>query len=172
MDRPTVFIEIIQRHNFSGFGAGNFKSLFEALEREQELRGNLIWGVARNGIFCSDEGDLYTSYTRTWDNRFYLNINKGTAVLPRPINGDRSGSQYRDVVPRLPAYSLRLGLTYEKVTAVGKGTCSAAENKVCMVWAEPHLKIAWSGPRGELDRKVGQWPMYTEVVNHSSRANV
>ena len=43
MDRPTVFIEIIQRHNFSGFGAGNFKSLFEAIEREQELRGNLIW---------------------------------------------------------------------------------------------------------------------------------
>ncbi|OJD12183.1 4-hydroxyphenylpyruvate dioxygenase [Emergomyces pasteurianus Ep9510] len=42
MDRPTVFIEIIQRHNFSGFGAGNFKSLFEAIEREQELRGNLI----------------------------------------------------------------------------------------------------------------------------------
>ncbi|KAJ5583369.1 4-hydroxyphenylpyruvate dioxygenase [Penicillium sp. DV-2018c] len=42
MDRPTVFIEIIQRHNFDGFGAGNFKSLFEAIEREQELRGNLI----------------------------------------------------------------------------------------------------------------------------------
>ncbi|KAJ5671428.1 hypothetical protein N7507_000555 [Penicillium longicatenatum] len=42
MDRPTVFMEIIQRHNFSGFGAGNFKSLFEAIEREQELRGNLI----------------------------------------------------------------------------------------------------------------------------------
>ncbi|KAJ5899427.1 hypothetical protein N7495_004171 [Penicillium taxi] len=42
MDRPTVFIEIIQRHNFSGFGAGNFKSLFEAIEREQELRGNLV----------------------------------------------------------------------------------------------------------------------------------
>ncbi|PWY64104.1 4-hydroxyphenylpyruvate dioxygenase [Aspergillus eucalypticola CBS 122712] len=42
MDRPTVFIEIIQRHNFSGFGAGNFKSLFEALEREQALRGNLV----------------------------------------------------------------------------------------------------------------------------------
>ncbi|KAJ4362096.1 hypothetical protein N0V95_001553 [Ascochyta clinopodiicola] len=41
MDRPTVFIEIIQRNNFSGFGAGNFKSLFEAIEREQELRGNL-----------------------------------------------------------------------------------------------------------------------------------
>ncbi|KAF2012907.1 4-hydroxyphenylpyruvate dioxygenase [Aaosphaeria arxii CBS 175.79] len=42
MDRPTVFIEIIQRNNFEGFGAGNFKSLFEAIEREQELRGNLI----------------------------------------------------------------------------------------------------------------------------------
>ena len=41
MDRPTVFIEIIQRHNFDGFGAGNFKSLFEAIEREQDLRGNL-----------------------------------------------------------------------------------------------------------------------------------
>lgn len=41
MDRPTVFIEIIQRNNFDGFGAGNFKSLFEAIEREQDLRGNL-----------------------------------------------------------------------------------------------------------------------------------
>ncbi|KAL1956632.1 hypothetical protein VTO42DRAFT_6979 [Malbranchea cinnamomea] len=42
MDRPTVFIEIIQRRNFSGFGAGNFKALFEAIEREQALRGTLI----------------------------------------------------------------------------------------------------------------------------------
>lgn len=42
MDRPTVFIEIIQRNNFDGFGAGNFKSLFEAIEREQALRGNLL----------------------------------------------------------------------------------------------------------------------------------
>ncbi|KAK6539931.1 hypothetical protein TWF694_008766 [Orbilia ellipsospora] len=41
MDRPTVFIEIIQRNNFSGFGAGNFRSLFEAIEREQAERGNL-----------------------------------------------------------------------------------------------------------------------------------
>jgi 4-hydroxyphenylpyruvate dioxygenase len=40
-DRPTLFIEIIQRNNHQGFGAGNFKSLFEAIEREQELRGNL-----------------------------------------------------------------------------------------------------------------------------------
>ncbi|EDN03818.1 4-hydroxyphenylpyruvate dioxygenase [Histoplasma capsulatum] len=41
LDRPTVFFEVIQRNNFDGFGAGNFKSLFEAFEREQAARGNL-----------------------------------------------------------------------------------------------------------------------------------
>ena len=41
LDRPTVFLEIIQRNNFDGFGAGNFKALFEAVEREQAKRGNL-----------------------------------------------------------------------------------------------------------------------------------
>lgn len=41
MDRPTVFIEIIYRKSFEGFGAGNFRSLFEAIEREQMERGNL-----------------------------------------------------------------------------------------------------------------------------------
>ena len=40
-DRPTLFFEIIQRENHSGFGAGNFKSLFEAIELEQARRGNL-----------------------------------------------------------------------------------------------------------------------------------
>jgi 4-hydroxyphenylpyruvate dioxygenase len=40
-DRPTVFFEVIQRHGARGFGEGNFKALFEALEREQERRGNL-----------------------------------------------------------------------------------------------------------------------------------
>jgi 4-hydroxyphenylpyruvate dioxygenase len=39
-DRPTVFFEIIQRKGARSFGAGNFKALFEAIEREQELRGN------------------------------------------------------------------------------------------------------------------------------------
>jgi len=39
-DRPTLFLEVIQRHNHQGFGAGNFKSLFESIEREQMLRGN------------------------------------------------------------------------------------------------------------------------------------
>jgi 4-hydroxyphenylpyruvate dioxygenase len=40
-DRPTLFYEIIQRKGAKGFGKGNFKALFEAIEREQELRGNL-----------------------------------------------------------------------------------------------------------------------------------
>lgn len=40
-DRPTMFFEIIQRKGAKSFGKGNFKALFEALEREQEIRGNL-----------------------------------------------------------------------------------------------------------------------------------
>ena len=40
-DRPTVFYEVIERHGARGFGEGNFKALFEAIEREQAARGNL-----------------------------------------------------------------------------------------------------------------------------------
>jgi 4-hydroxyphenylpyruvate dioxygenase len=40
-DRPTLFYEVIERHGARGFGDGNFKALFQALEREQERRGNL-----------------------------------------------------------------------------------------------------------------------------------
>ncbi|HEY9410405.1 MAG TPA: 4-hydroxyphenylpyruvate dioxygenase [Jiangellaceae bacterium] len=40
-DRPTVFYEMIERHGSLGFGKGNFKALFESIEREQERRGNL-----------------------------------------------------------------------------------------------------------------------------------
>ncbi len=40
-DRPTIFFELIERHGARGFGEGNFKALFEAIEREQEKRGNL-----------------------------------------------------------------------------------------------------------------------------------
>jgi 4-hydroxyphenylpyruvate dioxygenase len=40
-DRPTLFFEIIQRHNHQGFGVGNFKSLFESIEMEQARRGNI-----------------------------------------------------------------------------------------------------------------------------------
>lgn len=40
-DRPTVFFEIIERNGAKSFGKGNFKALFESIEREQELRGNL-----------------------------------------------------------------------------------------------------------------------------------
>lgn len=40
-DRPTVFLELIERHHFGGFGAGNIKALFESIEEEQKLRGNV-----------------------------------------------------------------------------------------------------------------------------------
>jgi 4-hydroxyphenylpyruvate dioxygenase len=40
-DRPTLFFEVIERHGARGFGDGNFKALFEAIEREQAARGNL-----------------------------------------------------------------------------------------------------------------------------------
>ena len=40
-DRPTLFFEIIERHGSRSFGKGNFKALFEAIEREQALRGTL-----------------------------------------------------------------------------------------------------------------------------------
>ncbi|XP_038618323.1 4-hydroxyphenylpyruvate dioxygenase [Tachyglossus aculeatus] len=40
-DRPTLFLEVIQRHNHQGFGAGNFTSLFKAIEEDQQARGNL-----------------------------------------------------------------------------------------------------------------------------------
>lgn len=48
-DRPTVFLEVIQRQNHQGFGAGNFKSLFEAIEAEQHARGNLTI-LTPNGV--------------------------------------------------------------------------------------------------------------------------
>ena len=40
-DRPTLFFEIIERNGAKSFGKGNFKALFESIEREQALRGNL-----------------------------------------------------------------------------------------------------------------------------------
>jgi 4-hydroxyphenylpyruvate dioxygenase len=40
-DRPTLFFEVIQRHGSRGFGIGNFKALFEAIDRDQALRGTL-----------------------------------------------------------------------------------------------------------------------------------
>ncbi|HEU4794770.1 MAG TPA: hypothetical protein VFT02_04010, partial [Pyrinomonadaceae bacterium] len=41
LNRPTVFLEIIQRKRAKGFGSGNIKALFQAIEREQAARGNL-----------------------------------------------------------------------------------------------------------------------------------
>ncbi|EFO26178.1 4-hydroxyphenylpyruvate dioxygenase [Loa loa] len=44
-DRPTLFFEVIQRNNYSGFGAGNINALFNAVEKEQERRGTLHHGL-------------------------------------------------------------------------------------------------------------------------------
>ncbi|KAF8849403.1 Glyoxalase/Bleomycin resistance protein/Dihydroxybiphenyl dioxygenase [Acephala macrosclerotiorum] len=66
MDRPTAFLEIIQRNNFSGFGAGNFKILFEAIEREQEKRGNLqidIHDATRIDLHTVEQRDTRTIWT-------------------------------------------------------------------------------------------------------------
>lgn len=57
MDRPTVFLEIIQREGNSGFGAGNFKSLFESIEREQAKRGNLVATGAAAGAGAEAEAE-------------------------------------------------------------------------------------------------------------------
>ncbi|CAJ0580869.1 unnamed protein product, partial [Mesorhabditis spiculigera] len=48
-DRPTFFVEIIQRKNHQGFGAGNFKALFESIELEQNERGNLFYKNIEEG---------------------------------------------------------------------------------------------------------------------------
>ncbi|CAA90315.1 4-hydroxyphenylpyruvate dioxygenase [Caenorhabditis elegans] len=48
-DRPTLFLEIIQRQNHEGFGAGNFKALFESIELEQTKRGNLFYDNVKDG---------------------------------------------------------------------------------------------------------------------------
>ena len=54
-DRPTVFFEIIQREGAKGFGEGNFKALFESIERAQARRGNLLarWTACRSGCGAS-----------------------------------------------------------------------------------------------------------------------
>jgi 4-hydroxyphenylpyruvate dioxygenase len=48
-DRPTLFLEVIQRHGHQGFGAGNFKALFESIEAEQNERGNLFYTNVEEG---------------------------------------------------------------------------------------------------------------------------
>ena len=60
-DRPTLFFEVIERHGATGFGEGNFKALFEAIEREQALRGNLY---AREVTWCRGSAAAAASATR------------------------------------------------------------------------------------------------------------
>ncbi|EGW33097.1 4-hydroxyphenylpyruvate dioxygenase [Spathaspora passalidarum NRRL Y-27907] len=50
-DRPTLFIEIIQRHHHNGFGRGTFKGLFESIEEQQKIRGTFVEVSPRSGIF-------------------------------------------------------------------------------------------------------------------------
>ncbi len=57
-DRPTFFFEIIERHGSRGFGVGNFKALFEAIEREQEKRGNLY---RARGAARENDGEEFRS---------------------------------------------------------------------------------------------------------------
>ena len=52
VDRPTLFIEIIQRKGSRGFGEGNFKALFESIEREQERRGTYKIYIHQQSFFC------------------------------------------------------------------------------------------------------------------------
>jgi len=54
-DRPTLFLEVIQRHNHQGFGAGNFKALFEAIEYDQEARGNLFYDNVYTGSYNKEQ---------------------------------------------------------------------------------------------------------------------
>jgi len=56
-DRPTLFYEVIQRNNHEGFGAGNFKSLFEAIERDQADRGNLTDTTSTSTSETSSNGE-------------------------------------------------------------------------------------------------------------------
>jgi len=53
-DRPTLFLEVIQRHNHQGFGAGNFKALFEAIEYDQQARGNLFYDNVYVGSYAKN----------------------------------------------------------------------------------------------------------------------
>ena len=59
-DRPTVFFEFIERHGSLGFGKGNFQALFEAIEREQESRGNL------NAPICVSFRSFQIGARRIW----------------------------------------------------------------------------------------------------------
>ena len=74
--RPTFFFEIIERHGSRGFGVGNFKALFEAIEREQEKRSAAPPGSAGDGRVLGpavpSQSGRITASTRTtarWPSR-------------------------------------------------------------------------------------------------------
>ena len=82
-DRPTMFFELIERHGSLGFGKGNFKALFESIEREQDRRGNLLDpGPARINFDGEDEV-VATCHI----------CHRGTEVDPRSAAAGRRGRQ-------------------------------------------------------------------------------
>ncbi|EFA77109.1 4-hydroxyphenylpyruvate dioxygenase [Heterostelium album PN500] len=79
-DKPTVFFEVIQRNNHQGFGAGNFKSLFEAIEREQEKRATTILNIL---IFYNLFG-LTSALIQLESTCYMVRVDSGTPPQPNP----------------------------------------------------------------------------------------
>ena len=65
-DRPTLFFEIIQRMGAKGFGAGNFKALFESIEREQQKRGTLYRITSYNVCYTKLLRIIGISISKPW----------------------------------------------------------------------------------------------------------
>ena len=93
-DRPTLFFEVIERHGSRGFGIGNFKALFEAIEREQALRGNLY------------AADAEASLPRMSPQRRTALVSVGAAV---PADRDQAHGRAREREPRAPRRGGALG---------------------------------------------------------------
>ena len=81
-DRPTLFFEIIQRRNHQGFGAGNFKALFESIEREQDARGNL--NVTGPAAAAAPKDDIKLQYS--WEGALRVSISPSIAHLSYPAH--------------------------------------------------------------------------------------
>ena len=84
-DRPTVFFELIERHGSLGFGKGNFKALFEAIEREQDARGNLADDPPEGGLSSTPRPAL-SRVTADLEAVRILELSRGSARVssPRP----------------------------------------------------------------------------------------
>jgi catechol 2,3-dioxygenase-like lactoylglutathione lyase family enzyme len=97
-DRPTVFFELIERHGSQGFGKGNFKALFEAIEREQARRGNLATTRPAGTSSASTTSATITSSQ--------LPASAAAATLSRPMTNI---TRDRFVITAVPAMPERTG---------------------------------------------------------------